>query len=263
MIYLVPRHSPDWTNEAAFWAQLPEKMKGRVELWNETFRVPYWVFRQRLGELARQNWASLPGVTVVRCEEVPDGELVLPCDDDDWYSPRVGPTLEGARQAKIALYRWPGRFLEVPRDLRERLGTLRRRWLPRTPPARRYYCATNGYAVTKGALDPRALQSHVFAGRWSTAHRTLTRELEHPLSVMNRSLASQTQYNRGRRISRAELIARYRRYLHLYQTPPAAKLSWMTPHVDVMRDLMLELAPDLRRVGLPWKKATKGGLSAR
>jgi hypothetical protein len=243
MIYAFVRKTLDWSDEALFWRQLPEPMRPAVELWNATFRLPFHLFRREVKAIAEGNWASLPGVTFLPLEEIPERELVLPTDDDDWFSPRVGPTLEGARSAGVFGYRWPIHHLEVPLSLRHQFGSWRRRMLPRTPPRYATCCGTNGYATTMGRLEKKLLESHVSASFWFMGNPTLVRVLEHPLAIANRTLASCTQFVRRGHFDRARLLEKHRRYQLLYEAPLPPELSWAKPHVAKMRDLMASLEP--------------------
>lgn len=243
MIYAFVRQTLDWRDEALFWRQLPDRMRPAVELWNATFRMPFHVFRGEVKAIAEANWASLPGVTFLPFDEIPERELVLPTDDDDWFSPRVGPSLEGARSAGVFGYRWPIYHLEVPLTLRHQFGTWRRRMLPRTAPRYATCCGTNGYATTNGRLEKKLLYSHVAASLWFMANPALVRALEHPLAIANRTLASCTQFVQRGQFDDARLLEKHRRYRLLYEAPLAPEFSWAQPHVASMRDLMANLEP--------------------
>ena len=52
MIYLCIRQTTDWADEAAFRAQLPPLYAPTVQLWNDTFNIPYHLFRHRVRQIA-------------------------------------------------------------------------------------------------------------------------------------------------------------------------------------------------------------------
>jgi hypothetical protein len=235
MIFIVVRRTADWQDEAAVRAQLPEGFGEIVDLWNATFDMPYHLFRHELKRIAELNWSRVAGAVRVPREEVPAGAIVVPTDDDDWFAPGLAGAIEAGAGRHLGC-RWPSRFIEVPLTLRHRLGRLRRRLFPGTRP--KWFCTTNNYALVHGAVPPELLDRHVFASRWFLEHPDAIRRIEEPLSVMNRTLASQTSLlPGGRKTSRAKLLRRYEKYKRLYAAPPEA-LPWCAPYVARMADLM-------------------------
>ena len=177
--------------------------------------------------------------------EIPDGALVLPVDDDDWFAPNAAEIL--AREPAADGYVWPQAWVEVPTHLGHRLQVLRRRLVPSTPPY--WTCATNSYALVKSAETERALANHVTASRWFDANPARVHRVDGRLSVANRTLASLTTLrppNRG--FSPARLRLRFHQYKRLYDRRLPPDLAWAQPYVDMMRDLMgeLQIAPGKR-----------------
>jgi hypothetical protein len=66
-----------------------------VEQWNNTFNMTYWEFRHQLTLIAERTLAAT-GVEVIKGQlallrELADPEdcMLLPIDDDDWFSPKL------------------------------------------------------------------------------------------------------------------------------------------------------------------------------
>jgi hypothetical protein len=241
VIYIWVRDTTDWEDEDAFLAQLPSELEPKVELWNATFNMPFHAFRHRVREIAKLNQARVEGSTCAAWDEIPEGGLVVPVDDDDWFAPDVGRVLEGELESGDLGCHWISSFIQVPIHLRHRLGLIRRRFQPNTPP--KWICTTNNYAMRKTAETAPLLASHVTASRWVTGRdgRGMKR-LDSHLSVMNRTLASQTSLAHERSsISRRRLIRRFHGYKTLYQEPIPEELGWCRPYLARMAELMSEL----------------------
>lgn len=169
---------------------------------------------------------------------IPDGAVVVPTDDDDWFAPDLARVLDAEWAADAPACRWPSSFVEVPIDVRHRLGLLRRALRPDAPP--KWVCTTNNYAMRKGPGNQRLLWSHIEASRWVSAQPPgAVARLDRRLSVMNRTLASRTSLGHRRpAISRGELMRKHRRYRALYRRPVAPDLAWCQPYLALMADLM-------------------------
>lgn len=241
MIYIWIRLTLDWTDEAAFRSQLHADIIDQVELWNRTFKVPYHLFRQRLKEIARTNLARVEGTVCAEWENIPDGSLVIPVDDDDWFAPELGRKLAEALNSNHAAYYWPAHFLQIPIHLRHQIGLFRRYLFPSVP--RRHLCITNNYAMLKTPDNKVLLEKHLQATRWFESHlETEVREISDSLSIMNRSLGSLTSLREIRPpFARDKLLLRYRRYQHLYDGEMSPGLNWSHPYREMMAALMQEL----------------------
>lgn len=213
-------------------------MRKGVELWDVTFSMPFHIFRRELKRIASQNLSALDGVSCVPIEDVPVGQLAVPVDDDDWFSPELAQALTRMPD-DFSGYFWPRRFLEVPTTLRHELGLFQRSLFPATAP--RFLCSTNNYVVRWSAGVDELLLDHTAATRWFLANPSHVTQLERPLSLMNRSLASTTQLRY--KPSRSKLLRKYRRYHRLYRKPPVQDMLWCTPYLAKMRDLHDELRP--------------------
>ncbi len=237
MIYILVRKTTDWSDEATFRAQMPQTIAPAVALWNATFAMPYHLFRHELKRIAQLTQSRIPGAVCVPSTDVPAGALVVPTDDDDWFSPRLAQVLEAEVDGHHVGYYWPSTFIEVPISLGHELGLIRRALFPRTPP--KWLCITNNYAVVMGADTAALIDNHMHASRWFLAHPAAVKRVGERLSVMNRSLASTTSL--WSNPSRSALLRKFRRYQKLYRKALPPELSWCEPYVAMMRDLMDQL----------------------
>lgn len=238
MIYLWVRRTTDWDDEALFRRQLAPAFAPRVALWDATFTIPYREFRSELKRIAAANLSRVRDAVVAAWDEIPEGAWVVPVDDDDWFAPdlarHLGPVAGGEG------CRWSASFLEVPIDWGHRLALWRRRLFPGA--RLKWTCATNNYALPKTAANEPLLTSHVAASRWCDAQAGGMAVLPQRLSLMNRSLASQTTLHfRRPRLSRATLLARWQAYRTLYAPPREPELAWSAPEVARMAALMASL----------------------
>jgi hypothetical protein len=241
MIHLWIRATTCWADEATFRAQLDPRFAPKVETWNATFSIPYHLFRHELRAIAGANLARVEGARVSEWDAIPEGAWVVPVDDDDWLAPDVALVLAEHDDPAILGFRWVSSFLEQPIDLGHRLGLLRRKLFPRTRP--RWICTTNNYALRKADASLDLLRRHTEASRWfAGAGRERVRSIDRRLSLMNRTLASQTSLGfRRPSVTRGELMRKYRAYRSLYRRVLPAELAWATPWVERMAALMARL----------------------
>ena len=238
-LHICVRKTVDWSDEAAFRAQLDPAFAPKVEAWNSTFRLPFHAFRRELREIAKANLELIPESVICSWDEVPHGSLVAPVDDDDWFAPQLVKTIQAAATPEVVGLHWPQSVLELPINNGHRLRLLLRRLIPGLKP--RWFCATNSYVIRKGSVDPRCFESHVAASRWFQHNPDRIRVVQERLSLHNRSLASITSLNfRKPSITPGQLRRRYRAYKRLYQrwraVPPG--LTWSRPSLQQMEALM-------------------------
>ena len=245
MLYLCLRQTLDWSDEAAFWDQLPVGFAPTVRVWNDTFTIPYHIFRHRVREIARLNARELVNVAVAQWDDIPEGAWVLPADDDDWFAPNLAAVLEHVLDGDSPILgcHWTGSFLEVPLNFCHRIRNLERQLL-RTPG--KWICCTNNYAMRKTGALRTACRSHVHASHWFWDHPSQVLPISNCLSLMNRTLASRTSLRMIHPedcypIQVPRLLSRYRQYQHLYRNSLPAPLAWCNPWIAMMHDLMQEL----------------------
>jgi hypothetical protein len=175
-----------------------------IRLWNRTFGMSYFAYRQRLKEIAELNWTRVRNLDlVVRRPDLItildglDRYVVLPVDDDDWFHPDVANVLRRRWQPDIDAFHWPdGLYRSVPFQDRfdqpanqERLVV--RRWDSDF--------TTNGYATTRkglseihGQMRHRVLDFHWAAGKAFHRDGAMRCFIDQALSASNKSLASAT-----------------------------------------------------------------------
>jgi hypothetical protein len=239
-VYIWIRKTVDWQDEAAFLAQCPVDLRPKVELWNTTFNVPFHLFRHRLRQIADLNHSRVEGAFRAGWDEIPDGSLVMPVDDDDWFAPGAARTLESEVDPGAMGYYWTAARIEVVIELPHRLYYLRRRLLPSTPP--KWTCATNNYAIVKRP-QAKELGNHMRASRWFDEKLErgggTIKKLDGLLSLTNRNLGSQMTLRPLKpSISRAELLRKFRRYRRLYERSIPRGLEWSRPYLEEMAELM-------------------------
>jgi len=244
-VYICVRKTVEWTDEAAFRAQLTPAFAPGVDLWNATFNIPFHLFRHRVREIARSNLEQVRGAILARWDEVPEWALVLPVDDDDWFAPDAAEFIQAARLPGRSLYHWDAIFLEVPMHIGHQFHVWKRRIL-HSPT--KWICCTNNYAVVKTSETEPLFVSHLRASSWVNANPQHVGRLPGTWSLMNRTLASQTTIRvllpKWRRfLSRPALLRKYARYRNLYRRPPAAGMEWCRPYLARMDALMGDLLP--------------------
>ena len=241
MIYLWVRETTEWDNEAVVLKQLRNNFRPKVDVWNDVFRTPYHIFRHRIKQIAQLNLSRVENAVCATMRDIPDGAVVVPVDDDDWLSPQLGNVLEAERQQGKSGYYWRRAFLELPPTLIIKLGRFvlydcadrkRKVWT----------CSTNNYALVKCDKFLPLLKSHEEASAYFDGEKENLRWIDKHLSIMNRTLASQTSLAwKKPRISKRELIRKFHRYKGVYSGIRAEELAWCNPYVSMMADLIGEL----------------------
>jgi hypothetical protein len=240
MIHIWIRTSIDWTDEEAFWAQVPDRFRPRAELWNATIDMPFHVFRHRVQKIAELNLSRVANAVVSGWDAIPDGARVVPVDDDDWFAPDLASALE-RQWGDASGVHWNPMWIGVPSDFPHWRNATRRRLLPFTRP--HWTCDTNNYAVVKQDGARELCGHHFAATSWFDGPgRDSVRRIGGWLSVNNRTLGSQTSLrptHRGRELTRERLLRRLARYRRLYRRPRGP--AWCHPYLAMMAALMDEL----------------------
>ena len=239
MIHICIRPTLDWKNQKAVDARLLPAFRLKFDMWNATFEMPYQVFRQRVQQIAQLNHSRVEGATCSAIEDVPSGHVIVPVDDDDWFSPDLANRLRQEHDPRVRRYLWRREVIESPRPIRSSLSRMAR-LLGR---ADQFTCKTNNYAVVNEPGLAHLALNHVRASEYFDAHPSDIKRIPATLAIQNRNLASQTAlaWNRPS-ITQEELLNVWYRYRHLYSSRTlGARLSWAKPYVDLMAELMHEI----------------------
>jgi hypothetical protein len=235
------RSTAPWDDEAAFRAQLPERFAPNVDLWDQTFELPFHLFRARVREIAHANLERVEDAVVSEWDDIPEGALVLPVDDDDWFAPHAAQVASAALEPGLRGLWWPSTFVEVPFMKGHVVHIVRMRVAPWTRP--HWTCSTNSYAMVKEAGTLPLMASHVDASEWYDGDGApFVRRIPHRLNLVNRTLASQTTMGHVDRTTRpSELRLKHAIYRRRYRHAPVRRTPWARPYVAMMDELMERL----------------------
>ena len=233
MVYMCVRATTDWQNEEMFRRQLKEEFRPKVEAWNETFRMPYHIFRYRIKQIAQLNLSRVKNAVCATIDDIPNGAIVVPVDDDDWFSPELGNVLEAEfDESKIGYY-WKRSIPQLEPDLFRSAFRFVVYDVAKLKPI--YTCSTNNYAFIKDDKLVPFVYDHMPASRYFDREREKVKFIDMYLSVMNRSLASQTSLAWGEStITKRELKENFHKYKVLYSRIETPELVWSRPYVKMM-----------------------------
>jgi hypothetical protein len=238
-IHIAVRRTLNWSDLAEVEAGLVPAFRAKYDMWNATLTMPYHEFRQRLTAIAEESFRAVTGVTVSSWNDVPDEDIVVPVDDDDWFHPEMSAHLRRAFDPQATGYLWTRAALEY-RPLLARVRARLGRLVGRRP---RFTCATNNYALRLPQDQRETLRAHTTASEHFDAAGSRIVRLAATLGIQNRSLASQTTLAWGHpaieRRSLVHLLARHRR-LHA-SWRPTPDVEWAGPYVRQMAKLMREV----------------------
>jgi hypothetical protein len=268
-VYICIRRTADWKNAANYRARLIAQFVPHVDAWDATFCTTYREFRAAIAEITMASLQAVRGAIIAPYEEIPEGAIVMPCDDDDWTAPHAAEILAESFSSHHDRAIWTQSVLQVPLDwmhaLKIRAGKI---WPRLNPP--RWLCSTNNYALRKRSENFNSFMSHMLASKeWAVDPKLL--RLRRCLSLQNRNPASKTsmvgvrysvyeQVNGQVRLANLNessnekhepscarpsrhLLRKLEKYRELYQSykPENPDLEWATPYVHAMRDLTLSL----------------------
>ena len=239
-VFLLIRKTTNWEDEKAFFAQLSPSLLPKVEAWNRIFRMPYHMFRQAIRDIALQNHGAIDGVVLADWENIPTGAIVLPSDDDDWFSTDVARRVAETMAAEDEGVLWTQSVLEQPINFMHGMNLRARKIMPWVGP--KWLCSTNNYAFRKSA-SADSLVDHMGASRGFGTSGLRAARIADRLSIHNRTLASITSLGFGKiSISGAELRRKADAYRKTYNKPSLPEgLEWTQPYVQCMAELMASL----------------------
>ena len=234
-----------------------------ARLWDDTFRVTYTACRARIKEIALDGFGALRDARIragwprPACDFDtscfgPD-DIVLFCDDDDWYHPHAVEHLQAYASDRDDVLLWPDGVYGFHRPTVEPcLERVRERPLENT---RDYAAAvkTNNYAATGRLLhrEPRLLHdlwTHAAAIRCLGARRYV-REVPVPLSLVNRHPCSYTVLSHVlESVSPAEaggaLRNLVRQYVEGRRTRMQACFEWAADYIERTKAVFREALPE-------------------
>ena len=234
MVRIWVRQTLDYDDARAFDAQLLPEFRAQVELWDALFEMPFRVFRSRVRAIARANLERVEGAEIADWDDIPDGALVLPCDDDDWFAPHAAAACGARGRRRRGRRALAASFLEIPMDWRHELGVWRAQVLGPRP---KFVCATNNYALRKSDDSREELRSHMRAGRWVRAaaagHDPRPARAAQP-DESHARVADVARLEHGAAIGRATPCASCRATGACTRRPLPAELAWAQPYADQM-----------------------------
>ncbi len=241
MIYIWLRETTEWDNETAFLEQLKNDFRPKVEVWNDVFETPYHIFRHRIKQIAQLNLSRVENAVCATIHDIPKGAVVVPVDDDDWLSPQLGNVVEAELEDDKTGYYWQRTFLELPPNLITKLGRFVLYDLAKQE-RKVWTCSTNNYALIMSDKLMPLLKSHVVASAYFDRQKEKVKRIDRNLSIMNRTLASQTSLGWNKpRITKNDLIRKFHKYKGIYSEIELPELAWCKPYVSMMADLIGEL----------------------
>lgn len=243
-IYIRLRETIDWSNESTVNAQLIPAFRPKLQAWNNTFNIPYHLFRTRLKQITLSNLSQINTAKLIDTDPPTSSATIIPIDDDDWLSPHIAQHLNQHHSPNAQGYYWTRYVLEARPQRNPLQWLLPNRNRPISQPQHdRWTCGTNNYAIHTTNNWLELFNHHRAASRYFDTHPDNIQYIPQILSVQNRNLSSQTVLgHRGPMIGPIKLRRRYHRYKRLYNNlilPP--NLNWMQPCINQMAQLMNEL----------------------
>ncbi len=202
VLHVVIRATLDWSR--AGYEQLDSPfMQETARLWDSTFRLGYMACRARIKNIAERAHRARPDARVhantIDLDVVQARDMVLLCDDDDWYSPQLGAALAarsraGGRElilwtdAVIGFYALKSAYLRQPGAP---LNVLLRERGVGAEHGQKHLVRSNNYAIPGALLrnQPEVLKAlwfHDGADRYIARTNLPTTRIHSPLSVVNR-----------------------------------------------------------------------------
>lgn len=243
--YVIVRQTLDWERATAndLFDDFARETAGT---WERTFNHGYLTCRARIKAIARESLEQLAGAVQVHDAAtfpffaLQHDDVVLPCDDDDWYHPQVIEEVAAACPLRNGLLMWPdavygyhwGRFhLERPR--------LR----PLDEEAVSGPVKTNNYAFSgRLAQARRAVWGHASIVRYVRENRPVFDRIDRPLSLVNRHPCSYTVWKHALRGTRpADRADVLRRLVASYTSRAVGDIQpefrWALPYIERTQEL--------------------------
>jgi hypothetical protein len=189
-VYICIRRTANWKDEAGYRSRLIASFVPHIDAWDATFRTSYREFRSAIADITMDSLRAVRGAVIAPYDEIPEGAIVMPCDDDDWTAPHAAEVLAeffaGAHDRAV----WTQNVLQVPLDwmhaVKIHVGNV---WPRLNPP--RWFCSTNNYALRKREGNYNLVMSHTLASKELVFDPGILR-IRRCLTLQNRNLASKT-----------------------------------------------------------------------
>ncbi len=138
-VHIVLRQGPDWnkqtyqdlekTREFCRNIGRPETLIiDRVKLWDGTFKIGFFKFRQMLKDISMENFSSVRHADLIMMDEIrerlsPDAFYVF-TDDDDWFNPEIATILGRFDPRSCAALQWDSAiFSKGSENLKESMNS--------------------------------------------------------------------------------------------------------------------------------------------
>ena len=173
-------------------------MRKMAHQWDVNFNLTYAMCRAHIKAISYESFQVLPEVRIhetansLRSCLDPD-DILLICDDDDWYHPRLVEHLRADRSPQDRIVLWPDGVYGF-RDGQQHLDRVRERSLEDRDTFS--IVKTNNYAVTGGLIQQEqgllpAIRSHGGAAQYIESAALPVATLPVSLSLVNRHPCSQ------------------------------------------------------------------------
>ena len=216
---IVRRSRPDWKSPRfKLWA----KAERHEAVWNDTFKLTFREYRHELQKIAAENHRQVKGADFGRPK---DRSVVIPVDDDDWFSPDMIDRLRAAMKPNAVGLHWQSNEL------------LNGRLIPCGNPGC-IYCKTNNYCYRPGPGRGKWI-NHVGA-EYAFREEKEIQYLDRPLNLVNRTLGSFTSLEH--RIPEGTLRDYWESTVTNFSKLTIPEhLGWITPYVEQVHVLIKRL----------------------
>ena len=256
--HIIVRETLDW--ERATYDQLINPfIQDTARLWDSIFPLTYTACRARIKAIALAAHRDLRNARVhegasLDLNEIAADDVVVFCDDDDWYSPHAMDYIGSVDELRDHLVVWlDGVFgFFAPKANITRLAglpSIRLRHRTLNDRASDFIVKTNNYAVSGALLRSRpellaAIWHHGYGGadECVRAGRIPLHVLPRTLSVVNRHPCSQLVLRRimksvGGEDAALALWRLVRHYANSPDLPVPRGLEWAAPHMLRIKNL--------------------------
>ena len=248
--HVVLRETLDW-ERTTYDDLVSPFIRDIVRLWDETFWISFRTCRARGKAIAQDAHRSLLDHTgtlqLADISGLGPEDVLLPCDDDDWYHPEVLEHIHTAGVLRTGLLLWPdGVYGYRARDWHVERVAFR---ALDDASAVSGAIKTNNYAVTVAlARREPGLLRHSTAVELFKTRRPVYQALQPALSLVNRHPCSITVWmsNVAEFESAAERVVALQRivarYLEREIDTSQSAFRWAMPHLAQVRDVFREAA---------------------